>query len=187
MTVLVKHELFAFKFGNPVMAYKYTNFTDPEQLLKTTLPTLPDIALLFFSVCNLGNKSIVLTGGLVSVRRENSAKNNIMDVSSGEWQEQSLPDLHIARYCHSSCCIGDQIFVACGEGDNREKLDSVEMLSPDAQAWVMIDLECDPSDSRVFAQIGPDLLCILGGLNKDGLKMSEGNILNFKTEEDNEI
>ena len=33
-SVMVKKDLFVYKFGCPVMAYKYSNFTDVEQLVK---------------------------------------------------------------------------------------------------------------------------------------------------------
>ena len=40
-SVQVKKELFVFKEGSPVTAYKYGNFLDAEQLVKTNLATLP--------------------------------------------------------------------------------------------------------------------------------------------------
>ena len=39
--VLVKRKLYAFKFGSPVSAFKYADFTNAEQLVKTALSTLP--------------------------------------------------------------------------------------------------------------------------------------------------
>ena len=39
--VLVKRKLYAFKFGSPVSAFKYADFTNTEQLIKTALSTLP--------------------------------------------------------------------------------------------------------------------------------------------------
>ena len=40
-TVVVKKDLYAFKEGSPVSAYKIADFTSSENLVKTTLPTLP--------------------------------------------------------------------------------------------------------------------------------------------------
>ena len=40
-SVPVKKELFVIKEGSPVSAFKYTNFTHTEFLIKTALGTLP--------------------------------------------------------------------------------------------------------------------------------------------------
>ena len=40
-SVLVNKELYTFKFGSPVSACKYGDFTDVAKLVKTTLATLP--------------------------------------------------------------------------------------------------------------------------------------------------
>ena len=40
-TVVLLNELYAFKEGSPVRAYKIADFTSSENLVKTTLPTLP--------------------------------------------------------------------------------------------------------------------------------------------------
>ena len=72
--MLVKTKLFTFEFGCPVKVYKYENFTGA----KTQLASLPyGKHLSKFSVANLGDKSIVLTGGMGSTK---SKKNFLMDV-----------------------------------------------------------------------------------------------------------
>ena len=40
-TVVVGTKLYAFKRGSPVSAHKIADFTSSENLVKTTLPTLP--------------------------------------------------------------------------------------------------------------------------------------------------
>ena len=40
-TVFFNKELYVFRVGNPVLAYKITNFISSETLDKTTLPSLP--------------------------------------------------------------------------------------------------------------------------------------------------
>ena len=69
-SVLVKKDLFTFKDGSPVKAYKYTNFTNTEKLIKTALSTLPyNEFLQAFSVALINkSKSIVLTGGVDKTR-----------------------------------------------------------------------------------------------------------------------
>ena len=84
-SVLVKNELHVLKFGGPVSAYKYTNFNNAKLLKKTTLATLPyNEHLKHFSIANLANTFIVLTGGL----RKGwiaSAKTFMLIVKRGKW------------------------------------------------------------------------------------------------------
>ena len=40
-TVLVKNQLYVFKFGRPVSVYKISDFTRNKHLVKTSLDTLP--------------------------------------------------------------------------------------------------------------------------------------------------
>lgn len=113
-SVLVQKDLFTFEYGSPVAAYKYSNFTYALQLSKTTLATLfRNEYLRWFSVANMANNLIVLTGGdqLDNIK---SAKTFMMEVKTGKWKQQSLPDLNLARSNHSSCCIDDHVYVACG-------------------------------------------------------------------------
>ena len=65
-TVLVREMLYAFDNhkDNPVSAFKVTNFTSPDYLMKTTLSTLPHCRTLSkFAVSYVAGK-IVLTGGV---------------------------------------------------------------------------------------------------------------------------
>ena len=64
-TVVVEKKLYAFKYGNPVSAYKIADFTSTHHLV-TTLSTLPhDEYLIEFAVSYwVAAGSIVLTGGL---------------------------------------------------------------------------------------------------------------------------
>ena len=84
-TLLVKKVLYAFKSGNPVSGFKYTDFTSSDKLVKTALSTLPHNELLeFFSVSKLTG-CIVLTGGSDKQFR-NSAKTYLMDLQRDRWQ-----------------------------------------------------------------------------------------------------
>ena len=63
-TVLVNKALVVFKPGFPVTAYAFTGFEDPANTIKTTLNNLPyHDHLDSFSVCNLANRMIILSGG----------------------------------------------------------------------------------------------------------------------------
>ena len=63
--MFVKKELYAFKAGRAASAYKIANFTSSENLVKTTLPTLPRHKFIeYFAVSYWAAAgSIVLTGG----------------------------------------------------------------------------------------------------------------------------
>ena len=62
-TVVVNKDLYAFKYGYPVEAYKMTNFISRNNLVKTSLPSLPfNFRLGAFSVCHWAG-NIVLSGG----------------------------------------------------------------------------------------------------------------------------
>ena len=62
-TVLVGRDLYAFKFGSPVSAFKYADFIRIERLVKTTLSTLHRSSHLgYFSVSYMKG-TFVLTGG----------------------------------------------------------------------------------------------------------------------------
>ena len=85
-SVMVKKDLIVFKFGGPVSAYKYTDLNDAELLQKTTLATLPHKGHLEeFSVVNLANTFIVLTGGQDRGFKR-SAKAFKLILKRGKWQ-----------------------------------------------------------------------------------------------------
>ena len=85
-SLLINNELYTLKDGNPVTAYKYGNFTDAQKMVMTTLENLPlNENLHSFSVANLANKSIILTGGGDSDMV--SAKTFMMEILTGKWQK----------------------------------------------------------------------------------------------------
>ena len=119
-TVFVLKELYAFKWGSPVTAYKIANFTSSENLVVTTLPTLPHEAeeLMYFAVSYWAAAgSIVLTGGLDNVAHEPTAQTFLLTVQTGQWERRSFPALNIARHTHASMTLDKQAYVACGLGD----------------------------------------------------------------------
>ena len=62
-TVVMNKDLYAFKDGCPVEAYKIANFISRNYLVKTSLPSLPfNFRLGSFSVCHWAG-NIVLSGG----------------------------------------------------------------------------------------------------------------------------
>lgn len=105
--VLVKQQLYVFKRGCPVSAYKYVNLYETDQLIKTTLASLPHKDLLqYFSVTKIADKSILLTGG-ANDNNVLSSKTFLMDVQTEIWLEQSQTNLNIARFCHASTSVDE--------------------------------------------------------------------------------
>ena len=137
-TVAVKKDLYAFKDGSPVSAYKISNIPSNDYLV-TPLPSLPnDVKLKEFAVAYWALRgSIVLTGGYE--REGCSAQTFMMAVQMDRWQHRLLPALNVARSEHASMSLGHQVYVACGIG-NDGYLRSVEMLRRRAQSWVIIEI-----------------------------------------------
>lgn len=91
-TVLVNRDLYVFKFGSPVSACKYADFTT-KYLAKTILSALPrNEHLQSFSVSFAG-PSIVLTGGM-DLEGIKSAQTYLMYAKTGEWKQKLFPDLN---------------------------------------------------------------------------------------------
>ena len=150
-TVVVLNELYAFKAGIPMSVYKIADFTTSENLVKTTLPTLPrNEELTHFAVSYWeAAGSIVLTGGN---DRGTTAQTSLLAVQTGQWEQKSFPDLNIARKCHASMSLDKQCYVACGYGGGAKLLSSVEMLRLGAQAWELIEIpDLTPRFNPVFS------------------------------------
>ena len=169
--MLVKKDLIVLKEGNPVKVFKYTDFEDPAKTVKTSLGNLPGSDHLdSFSICNMANSLVIVSGGSASSTK--STKVLALDTSTWTWQAQPLPDLNIARSAHSSTCLSDSVYIACGRGNNFDKLNSVEILNmsvggaAESQAWSLVYIdELRARDYPAMSQIGLYEICILGGQN----------------------
>ena len=82
-TVVVMKELYAFKAGSPVSAYKITHVNSTDHLVKTTLSTLPCNDLLNNFAVSYVADNIVLTGG--SSAGTYSAQTYLMDIHTDRW------------------------------------------------------------------------------------------------------
>ena len=113
-TVKVEKDLYAFKRGWPVSAYKIADFTSTDRLV-TDLSTLPHHEKLsYFSVSYWAAAgSIILTGGCNS-DFELTAQTSLLDLQTGQWEQRSFPTLNVPRFCHASMTLGNQVYVACG-------------------------------------------------------------------------
>ena len=67
-----------------------------------------------FSLANFHNKIAVCTGGL-NCELQFESKTYFLEVDKEKWKKQDiLPSLNIARYNHSSCVVGDTVYVIAG-------------------------------------------------------------------------
>ena len=98
-TVVVKNELYVFKEGCPVSAYKIAHFSSAEHLVKTTLPTLPRKEHLEDFAVSYVAGSIILTGG-IDEKEVLSAQMYLMDLQTESWEQKSFPELNEARFKH---------------------------------------------------------------------------------------
>ena len=76
------------------------------------------------SLCPVDNKYVYLTGG-----KYNEPKDPVLaqcarfNIDTEEWQV--LADMNVARFNHSSCQLGQKVYVFCGVG-KRGILNSIE-------------------------------------------------------------
>ena len=147
---------------------KYTNFTNNENLVKTTLSKLPrNDHLPNFSLCHVA-RNIVLTGGYDS-DYEATAQTFLLAMQTGQWEQGSNPDLNIARRGHASMSLDKQCYVACGWGEGGKFLSSVEMLRLGAQTWELIKIPgLKPRYRPILSQIDSQSIAILGGRGSRG-------------------
>ena len=153
-TVVVKNQLYAFKYRFPVSIYKIVDFNSTDHLI-TTLPALPrNENLYYFAVSYWAAAgSIVLTGGRDS-NYNLTAQTLLLAVQTGLWEQRSFPELNVARFMHASMTQGKQCYVAGGmaDGYGYKKLSSMEMLRMGAQAWELIDIpDFTPRNHVVFS------------------------------------
>ncbi len=91
----------------------------------SSTPTLGDS-----SIC-MAVDAIVVTGG----RLYGKASKQCWKISLQTLQWDRLPDLNVARFFHSSVCVGRHIYVLGGLGRDRQTLKSVEYLDDKVGAW----------------------------------------------------
>ena len=110
--MVVKNELYAFKYVSPVSVYKIANFTSSDRLAKTILSDLPlKNNLSNFAVTYVAG-NIVLTGG--DCDGNYSTQTYLMDLGTYRLNWESLPALNVARNAHTSTGVNNQVYVACG-------------------------------------------------------------------------
>ena len=68
-----------------------------------------------------------MTGGASDLNgTESFASVDKYNINRNQWS--SAPSMNIPRFYHSSCCLGDNLYVFCGKNSSG-KLNSIESIS----------------------------------------------------------
>ena len=142
-----------------------------------------------FSLCNLANSFVFITGG-------RDKKGNPMPdcerLSITLGKVEYMPDLNIPRMYLASCSQGNAIYAICGYGDEEDTgkkvcFNSIEVLNDAANpVSAMKDWEClqiddialSPRNSPVAAPINDQEIAICGGYNG---ALWHGDLILFNT------
>ena len=117
--VEVKDDLYIFSF-RVTKAVKVTKITKPSCPSKIKVSKLPELRqswLESFAVTSWKNDQIVLTGGKGKLREKKESY--AFSILQGQWSENSLPDLNVARAFHCSCSMGKYVYVILGQTDQK--------------------------------------------------------------------
>ena len=131
-----------------------------------------------FALCNFKNTQVFASGGNYSdlVGR--------YEIADDVWQE--MPRLMVARCGHSSCAIGDSVYVLCGRTEH-DFLNSIERLdTSDLQAgWQLMQLSVGslrPRDQSVCCALSLNEIVILGGRTTHDALLNDVVVFNTNTE-----
>ena len=112
----VGREVYSLKFFDAKLI-KYEML--PGLGLAATEKAGPSTKRMWPSLASYHDKYLFVTGGMGLVSVE------YYDISMDKWEQG--PDLNIPRQSHSSCALGDKLYVCCGS-DYAEPLRSIERL-----------------------------------------------------------
>ena len=79
----------------------------------------------YISVCNFKDKYIFVSGGRVEYETV-SNKVHVYELKTEKWFRG--PDMNIRRIYHSSCALGNSIYVICGTNNEGESINTIESL-----------------------------------------------------------
>ena len=130
-TIQCGSSLYELKGGTPAqwVAYHDLEFDAIETEAKATPPTPRDRP----SLANYNDSHIFVVGGKKPGTKQHLKSVDIYDVEKNIWR--GAPALNVARFEHSSCCVGDFIYVGFGWNSSAqllvqfERLDVAKMIS----------------------------------------------------------
>ena len=83
-----------------------------------------------FSLTNFKNLLIILSGGSVTSGHASVYKVSSFNIKQNKWRDE--PELNNKRRCHSSCSLGESVYVFAGFKAFGDYEGSVESLKVDA-------------------------------------------------------
>ena len=113
-------------------------------------------------------------------------------ITSDSWSD--APDLNVSRCCHSSCTLGDRVYVVGGfQYAILRNLNSIEYINAedflahrDGSVWVQIEVDNStlrPRNFCIFCPVSSREIVIMGGFNWDD-ERDLGDVLVFDTEDE---
>ena len=141
--------------------------------------TLYGVNFARFSVANYRDKAIYLSGGW-DKDWNTSAQVFALDLLKSEWRNEA--NLQQSRCNHSSCTLGEKIFVFGGFSGTDRILNSIEELDLSAwwHRWRLINITAmRPREKPAVCHVSDSEIAILGGSN---FQSSVSDIFIFNTE-----
>ena len=128
------------------------------------------------SLVNFDDRYIFVSGGRnLSDTRDFLKSLDRYDVTLDKWGEtKKQPTLKIGRMSHSSCALGDFVYVLAGYNlknkvlDSMEKMNARTLIEGTRTQWIEVKLKIGMLPARldpIFCQIGDTELLVLGGFN----------------------
>ena len=109
-TVQINNDLYSVA-ETGLAVTKYANLSQGSSMVKTLLsePLMNQEGRVYACVINFQNKALYVTGGQHRRKRHDAQKFNL---ETNRWE--AIPKLNKTRYRHSSCAIGDRVYVFGG-------------------------------------------------------------------------
>ena len=143
-----------------------------------------------FALCNLQNTALFLTGGTNNEQHLDTLNSvECYNIEKNEWVK--APSLNINRQMHSSCAIGNSVYVFCGIGYFKCSINSIEKLSnatsvSTSSRWQVIFPNRDHLSPRVWpatCAINSQKILLLGGeVQSSKSKSNDAVIFDVRTE-----
>ena len=99
-----------------------------------------------FNLVNYRDRLILMSGGYSSAFKTKDMLATVerYDVLQDAWFEDDTPDLNVGRYNHSSCSLGNKVYIFGGVSFSNQDLNSIEsldaekLLQGEQTHWVLI-------------------------------------------------
>ena len=115
------------------------------------------------------NRHLFLTGGLM-MKPYVCTDIDVYSIDRDQWS--SCPKLNIARQNHSTCILGDKLYVSCGQGrgaDSIEVANCIDLIDGNSAAWQLLTVRyrawnhvfCPISDHEILLMNDDQVVSIL--------------------------